>query len=272
MTLQYEALDRWPRATLLGLGGDAIFQSSESGFERCLKRDRDQVAEAIALGRSMADCAKLIVLGIGGSAMGLRALADALAQPADAARLVLLDHLDLGALELALEGVDEADIGLVVISRSGSTLEVLAWLRELLGRWRIERVAVVTATPQSELGELAKERNWPVAPIPDDVGGRFSVFTPCGLLPAAALGIDVEGLLRGALSADVRLAHQWAADLKHLLAGGHDRWLQFFYGRPRRGLGGWWVQLLSESLGKAGLPLFVAAAQGPRDQHSILQL
>ena len=91
-------------------------------------------------------------------------------------------------------------------------------------------------------------------------------------MPAAALGLDVAGLLRGAQGADVRLAHQWAADLKHLLAGGHDRWVQFFYGKPRRGLGGWWVQLLSESLGKSGSPLFVAAAQGPRDQHSILQL
>ena len=272
MPLYYEALDRWPRATLLGLGGDAVFHSSQSGFERCLKRDSDQAAEAIALGRSMGDCSRLIVLGIGGSAMGLHALVDALAQPADAARLIVLDHLDLDVLEQALEGVDDTQIGLVIISRSGNTLEVHAWLRELLGRWSIGRVAVVTAAPQSALGELARERGWPVASIPDDVGGRFSVFTPCGLLPAAALGIDVEGLLRGAMSADAGLAHQWAADLKDLLAGGHDRWLQFFYGRPRRGLGGWWAQLLSESLGKAGLPLFVAVAEGPRDQHSILQL
>jgi len=105
MTLRYEALDRWPRATLLGLGGDTVFKKSASGFERCLERDAEQVAEAVALGRSLADCRKLIVLGIGGSAMGLHALTDALATPAEAARLIVLDHLDLSVLESAQRAI-----------------------------------------------------------------------------------------------------------------------------------------------------------------------
>ena len=74
----------------------------------------------------------------------------------------------------------------------------MAWLRELLGRWRFERVAAVTASPDSPLGRLAAEQAWPTLSIPDDVGGRFSVFTPCGLLPASALKLPVEDLLEGA--------------------------------------------------------------------------
>ena len=272
MTVSIEPLTRWPVATHIGLADEFGFSSGESGYERCLMRDLEAQERAVELGGEFIDCRKVIVLGIGGSAMGLRALVDALASPDHADRLVLLDHLDGATLEHQLQGVSDADIGLIIISRSGTTLEVMAWLRELLGARTISRVAVVTASPESPLGQLATEKEWPMVPIPDDVGGRFSVFTPCGLLPAAALGLPVSDLLQGAREADATQAIQWATDLKHLLDGGHDRWLGFFYGRALRGLSGWWLQLLSESLGKAGLPLFVAAAEGPRDQHSILQL
>ena len=272
MTIHVEPMTRWPMRTLSQQPTAEVFLSGTSGYERCLDRDRAQQQEAIDLGATFHDCDKLVVLGIGGSAMGLRALVDALADRREADRLVLLDHLDLGTLEHELDGAQGAKLGLMVISRSGTTLEVMAWLRELLGRWRFERVAAVTASPDSPLGRLAAERAWPTLSIPDDVGGRFSVLTPCGLLPASALKLPVEDLLEGARNADPAQAFQWAGDLHHLLAGGHDRWLGFFYGKALSGLAGWWLQLLSESLGKQGLPLYVAAAEGPRDQHSILQL
>jgi len=249
-----------------------FFSRGTSGYERCLTRDIEAQQASIELGSKFKDCSKVIVLGIGGSAMGLRALVDALATPEQAKRLVLLDHLDRAVLEHELMGADPDSLGLIVISRSGTTLEVLAWLRELMGQRDFAQVAAVTASPESPLGRLASEKKWPTLSIPDDVGGRFSVFTPCGLLPAAALGLPVRDLIEGAQEADSEQAIQWASDLKHLLDGGHDRWLGFFYGRALSGLAGWWLQLLSESLGKAGLPLFVAAAEGPRDQHSILQL
>ena len=272
MTILIESMAKWPVATHLHDDNSEIFSRGSSGYERCLTRDTEAQKASIELGAEFVECSKIIVLGIGGSAMGLRALVDALATPEQAQRLVLLDHLDRTVIEHELAGADQQKLGLIVISRSGTTLEVLAWLRELLGQYEFSRVAAVTASPNSPLGRLASEKQWPTLSIPDDVGGRFSVFTPCGLLPAAALGLPVTELIEGAQQAKSDQAIQWANDLKHLLDGGHDRWLGFFYGRALSGLAGWWLQLLSESLGKSGLPLFVAAAEGPRDQHSILQL
>jgi glucose-6-phosphate isomerase len=272
MKLDIKAMSRWPQATLLGDAGLEFFARGSSGFERCLERDQAAQRQAKELAATLRSCKRLLLLGIGGSAMGMRALCDALAEPHEAERLVILDHLDLGILERALEGIDDKDLGLIVISRSGGTVEILAWLREILGRRSPANVVCITASPKSPLGQMATQYAWPSAHIPDDVGGRFSVFTPCGLVPAAALGIDVDGLLRGAKQADPLTAHQLAADLKFLLDGGHERVLQFFYGESLKGLAGWWMQLLNESLGKIGLPLFFIAASGPRDQHSLLQL
>lgn len=272
MTILVESMANWPVATHIHDTEAQFFSRGSSGYERCLTRDIEAQQASIELGSTFSDCSKVIVLGIGGSAMGLRALVDALATPEQAQRLILLDHLDREQLDHECANADPSKLGLIVISRSGTTLEVLAWLRELLGRHEFAQVAAVTANPESPLGRLANQNQWPTLSIPDDVGGRFSVFTPCGLLPAAALGLPVRELIEGAQQADHSQAIQWATDLKHLLDGGHDRWLGFFYGRALSGLAGWWLQLLSESLGKSGLPLFVAAAEGPRDQHSILQL
>jgi glucose-6-phosphate isomerase len=272
MKLDIKALSRWPQATLLGDSGLDFFANSSSGFERCLERDKTAQQQAKQLAATLRSCKRLLLLGIGGSAMGMKALCDALAEPHEAERLVILDHLDLGLFERAVEGIDDVDLGLIIISRSGGTIEVLAWLREILGRRSPANVVCITASPDSPIGRMASQYGWPSASIPDDVGGRFSVFTPCGLLPAAALGIDTDGLLRGAKQVDPLVAHQLAADLKFLFDGGHERVLQFFYGEALKGLAGWWMQLLNESLGKAGLPLFFAAANGPRDQHSLLQL
>ncbi len=272
MTILVESMAKWPAATHIQNEGVGLFRRGSSGYERCLTRDVEAQKASIELGSRFRDCSKVIVLGIGGSAMGLRALVDALATPEQAQRLVLLDHLDRTALDYELASADPSALGLIVISRSGTTLEVLAWLRELLGQRHFTQVAAVTASPDSPLGRLASDKQWPTLSIPDDVGGRFSVFTPCGLLPAAALGLPVGELIEGAQQAQSDQAIQWATDLKDLLDGGHDRWLGFFYGRSLSGFAGWWLQLLSESLGKSDLPLFVAAAEGPRDQHSILQL
>ena len=122
MTIHVEPMAHWPMRTLSQQPTAEVFLSGTSGYERCLHRDRAQQQEAIDLGATFHDCDKLVVLGIGGSAMGLRALVDALADRREADRLVLLDHLDLGTLEHALDGAQGAKLGLMVISRSGTTL------------------------------------------------------------------------------------------------------------------------------------------------------
>ncbi len=249
-----------------------LWTRSESGFERTLTRDLEPQIMARELGRSMAGRERLLVIGIGGSSAGAKAILDALGDRHQQRRLQFLDNLDKELLDRSLEGVESAKLGVFVISRSGQTLEVLALLREVYARHPKAHYALITQAPASPLRAFAQERDWPQLPIPQDVGGRFSVFTPVGLAPLAAVGLDVGALLQGAKDADAQLARALAVDLHHLAGQGFDHLVQFLYGDRLGSLGAWWVQLVAESLGKEGRGLYPQWAIGSRDQHSILQL
>ena len=111
MTILVESMANWPVATQIHDVDAQFFSRSSSGYERCLIRDIEAQKASVELGARFSDCSKVIVLGIGGSAMGLRALVDALATPEQARRLILLDHLDLVD---ALHGARLQDGGVVV--------------------------------------------------------------------------------------------------------------------------------------------------------------
>jgi glucose-6-phosphate isomerase len=251
--------------------GSLDWSLEHSGFERTLTRDKALQVAAIADGRRMAHLERILVIGIGGSALGTRAVWRALAAPEHQDRLVVLDDLDDQAVERALAGQTGASTGLYVVSRSGTTLEPLALLREVLARITPAQATLITATENTELHRYALNNNWKVLPIPNDVGGRFSVFTPVGLAPLTAAGIDVQPLLMGARSADPSLARVLAANCAALIASGRRSMTQMVYGARLTLLGAWWVQLLGESLGKAGRGFLPNVAEGPKDQHSLLQ-
>ena len=249
-----------------------LWTRSESGFERTLTRDLEPQIAARDIGRSMAGRERILVIGIGGSSAGAKAILDVVGDSAQRRRLQFLDNLDKELLERSLEGIESAKLGVFVISRSGRTLEVLALLREVYARHPKASYVLISQAVTSPLRQFAQELGWPQLPIPADVGGRFSVFTPVGLAPLAAVGIDVGSLLQGAKDADEAMARTLAVELHHLLAQGFNHHLQFLYGDRLRSLGEWWVQLVGESLGKEGQGLFPQWAIGSRDQHSILQL
>ena len=249
-----------------------LWTRSESGFERTLTRDLEPQIKAREVARSMAGRERVLVIGIGGSSAGAKAILDAVGDPGQRRRLQFLDNLDKELLDRTLEGVESAKLGVFVISRSGQTLEVLALLREVFTRHPKAQYVLISHALSSPLRSFADEHGWSQLPIPADVGGRFSVFTPAGLAPLAAVGIDVGTLLQGAKDADPVLARTLAVDLQRLAEQGFQHHLQFLYGDRLRSLGEWWVQLVGESLGKEGLGVFPQWAIGTRDQHSILQL
>jgi glucose-6-phosphate isomerase len=209
----------------------------------------------------------------------------------------VLENIDPVTVSAALRRIDPRRVLVNVISKSGGTAETMAqylvvraWLEEALGPAAYRHLVFTTDPSRGALRELAQRDHIATLDVPTDVGGRFSVLSPVGLLPAALVGIDIEGLLRGAQQALTRseaadllqnppalyAALHWEADVKqgagiHVLMPYTDRLREFAE---------WYRQLWAESLGKrvdrAGRTVNVGptpvAAVGATDQHSQVQL
>jgi glucose-6-phosphate isomerase len=273
------------------LGDQAAAVRSIAGFAEGLGQAHDHV----------------LVLGIGGSALGAKALLNALRPPAwneldDEARdyfprLTVLDNVDPSSVAGALKRIDPRRVLVNVISKSGGTAETMAqylvvraWLDEALGAAATRHLVFTTDPDRGALRELAQREGVATLDVPVDVGGRFSVLSPVGLLPAALVGIDIAALLAGARLAVGRAAADqlqanpaalyaalhWAADVRlkarvHVLMPYTDRLREFAE---------WYRQLWAESLGKAVSRLGKGVEVGPTpvgavgatDQHSQVQL
>lgn len=249
----------------------------------------------------------ILVLGIGGSALGAKALLNALRRPGwneldDEGReffprLTVLDNVDPVSVAEALRRIDPRRVLVNVISKSGGTAETMAqylvvrnWLEQALGPAATRHLVFTTDPVKGALREISQRDGIAALEVPPDVGGRFSVLSPVGLLPAALVGIDIEALLAGAREALARAenddlrqnppamysALHWAADTTlgariHVLMPYTDRLKEFAE---------WYRQLWAESLGKArdrrGQEVHLGptpiGAVGPTDQHSQVQL
>ncbi len=292
--------------------------SGEVGFPK-LPEDRAtlRAVEEFAAGlrESISD---VLLVGIGGSALGPFALDVAMRgpypvqhPPAGAAprgngagstlargpRLVVLDNVDPGFVAAALDRLNPRRTAVVVIAKSGTTAETIStflivrrWMVEGAGKSARERIVAITDAHKGDLLSIAKQEQYPLFFIPENVGGRYSVFTPVGLVPAALIGLDISRLLRGAKDAN---AICWsdklqenpalrAAAVHHALDTRHGKHIEivFAYSNYLWASAFWYRQLWAESLGKkvdrngnivhAGQT--PVAALGVTDQHSQLQL
>lgn len=249
----------------------------------------------------------VLVLGIGGSALGTKALLDALRAPAwneldDEGRdffprLTVLENVDPTSVAAALKRIDPRRVLVNVVSKSGGTAETMAqylvvraWLDDALGPAAYRHLVFTTDPARGALRELATQEGIATLTVPPGVGGRFSVLSPVGLLPAALVGIDIAGLLAGARAAlDQAQSEDLLRNPAALYAGLHwaaDTWLGarlhvlMPYTDRLRQLAEWYRQLWAESLGKRldrrGQPVHTGptpvGAVGATDQHSQVQL
>jgi glucose-6-phosphate isomerase len=247
----------------------------------------------------------VVVLGIGGSALGPIALRTALLKPQWNAltkderggwpRLQVLDNVDPRTIAALLDRLDLSRSLFIVISKSGGTAETMA--QYLVIRARLEsavgndlrrHLVFVTDPEKGALRTIARAENIPALDIPPNVGGRYSVLTPVGILPAALAGMDTAALLAGA----GEIAQRCESDSLAKNPAGTFATLQFLadtklgrqihvlmpYSDPLRDIADWFVQLWAESLGKhraagdAGIGPTPLAALGATDQHSKVQL
>jgi glucose-6-phosphate isomerase len=252
----------------------------------------------------------LIVLGIGGSALGNIALQSALnpktynllpREVRGGPRLFVLDNVDPHLVGQTLRIVRESDptferTVVNVISKSGETAETAAqfillrsMLRQVLGPEYGKRIVAITDPAKGTMRSICDAEGYATLPVPEGVGGRFSVLSPVGLFSAAMCGIDIEALLDGAAEMDRRCSvtpasENPAATLAFLLTtfarSGKPNHVLMPYCNALYDLADWYRQLWAESLGKRqsrdSAEVFAGAtpikALGATDQHSQVQL
>ena len=236
----------------------------------------------------------LVVIGIGGSYLGAKALLDLLTSPnynllcKDSPQIFFTGNtLSPDAVTELLDYVQDRDFSVNVISKSGTTTESsVAFLlfRQLLeekyGRQGArDRIVATTDRENGALRALANEEGYATFSVPENIGGRYSVLTAAGLLPLAVAGLDIEAILAGARDAMTELrrpgqenpAWQYAAARSALYQSGKNIELLASYEPSFRFFGEWWKQLFGESEGKEGQGIFPASVEFTADLHSMGQ-
>jgi len=250
----------------------------------------DDIAAAKAVADAWSkDSSDIAVLGIGGSSLGGQAL-KAIAKTGGTPRVTFHDNPDPWSWQEALASFDLKTTRFVVISKSGGTAETLfqaltaadAIEKAGGGKWLKHHFAAITEPKKSVLTDFAQSIGAPVLDHPLGIGGRYSVLSMVGVLPALLMGLDVTALRAGAKAAlEAALATDGEANgplagaaLHHALAqaGKLHHTVLWNYADRLATFSGWWRQLWAESLGKDGKGSTPVGAVGPVDQHSQLQL
>lgn len=239
----------------------------------------------------------IICIGIGGSYLGAKAVIEAMSDSfaqlrSNPVRPVMLfagQNISEDYIAELLDAVRERSIAAIVISKSGTTTEpaiafrlVKAEIERRYGKQgAAERIVAVTDKSRGALKKLATDEGYPTFIIPDDVGGRFSVLTPVGLLPLAAAGIDIDALVRGAqemerataedIAFDENPAALYAAVRNLLYREGKKIEILASYDPRLQYVAEWWKQLYGESEGKQGKGIFPASVTLTADLHSMGQ-
>jgi glucose-6-phosphate isomerase len=298
-----------PRLQPLQPGFIDLPQQMLDAFRR--KGDASELGKVNRLAtRLRENCDRVVVLGIGGSYIGAKALFDALCHTY---HNELPPKMRMGKPRMYFEGnsfdndtltdllellentcvdpeLPEERWGVIVVGKSGGTLETAAAYRAVRTEaakyygpksdW-LKKLIVPVTGQSGKLRDLARAEGFSeddVLAIPDDIGGRYSVFTPVGLLPAAVVGLDVRALLLGAAAMSKRFLEepfdrnpvlQYAA-LNHLMNVEHRKTTRVLavWSKKLESVGLWYDQLLSESLGKVGRGPTPITAVCTRDLHS----
>ena len=232
----------------------------------------------------------LLVCGIGGSYLGARAAIEMIQGPYanDSLEIIYVGNtFSSTAIVRILNYIKDKEVSCNVISKSGTTTEtalafrlIRQFMEEKYGTDAKDRIYATTDAVNGLLKPLADEKGYETFVIPDDIGGRFSVITPVGLLPIAAAGIDVDALMQGVRDATVHLntddlndnpAYVYAVARRILENMGKKSEMLVSYEPQLVFLAEWWKQLFGESEGKEDKGLLPTSVNNSTDLHSMGQ-
>lgn len=244
--------------------------------------------------RSVSDTT--IVIGIGGSYLGARAVIEALSSSFSSLRkekhqeiLYAGQNICEDYMSDLLEVLDSRNYSIIVISKSGTTTEPAIAFRILKDHLErkvgkpvaADRIIAITDKSKGALRSLADLNGYETFVIPDNIGGRFSVLTPVGLLPIAVSGMDIRTLAKGAKAMEEASRHNknaaanpvlmYAAARNLILRGGRPLEILVRFTPRLHYLAQWWKQLYGESEGKEGKGIFPASVDFTTDLHSLGQ-
>lgn len=274
--------DAWNKLKLRFMRGEVGFYDAPTSDTLTQIKESRTLAEEVLRDRKISDC---LFLGIGGSALGPISLLSALQDRAKSGvRFHFLENPDPLDWKAKVKELNPGSTLVCVATKSGTTFETLALFllaQEWLGKSRLHNhVVAITDADQGDLKTFAQNEGIPVLHITPSIGGRFSVFSPVGLFPAALAGLSTDEFIRGA-----RMVRDYiektAFEKNPLFILGHELVKQAAqrpihvcmpYSTRLKLWSTWFVQLWSESLGKNGKGFTPIAAVGATDQHSILQL
>jgi len=229
----------------------------------------------------------VVVVGIGGSSLGARAIYEFLLPSNDYTKdLLFLETIDPLKVNHLLKSIDLADTQFVIISKSGNTIETISLFKYLDALVTIDSSnCTIISEAKSALTQFANDNNIKAFDLAENIGGRFSVFSVVGLVPLAMVGVDIDNLLNGCKRvADSFFDH---ADYykpiirkARFLVENKSRFninVVFSYSSLLESFNKWYVQLWAESLGKINVngtrqALTPIGLVGPVDQHSFLQM
>lgn len=264
-------------------------RQSELSFVELLEQDTSEIKKNAVSVRNSFD--NFIILGIGGSALGPKAIIEALSpfhnidkKP----RIFICDNVDPRTLDRIFSLIDLNKTAVNVITKSGSTAETITSLMifwEKMDKASVDKALRFIATTDPNKGNLRKiadENGLKSLSIPSGVGGRFSVLSPVGLLPAEVMGADSDEILRGARDIHNKCSEEEIFKnpaylfgmLLYLMDKKKKRKINVIvpYADGLKPLGEWFCQIWAESLGKRGIGLTPYPSLGATDQHSQLQL
>ena len=229
----------------------------------------------------------IVVVGIGGSSLGARAIYEFLLPSNNYTKdLLFLETIDPLKVNYLLKSIDLADTQFVIISKSGNTLETISLFKYLDSLVTIDsNNCTIISEAKSKLTQFANDNNIKVFDLTENIGGRFSVFSVVGLVPLAMIGVDIDNLLNGCKRVSESFFDQ--ADYytpiirkARFLVENKNKFninVVFSYSSLLESFNKWYVQLWAESLGKVNVngtrqALTPIGLVGPVDQHSFLQM
>lgn len=252
------------------------------------ERLRNEIKDIAQQVRSIAEV--FAVVGVGGSNQGARAIIEALSHQMKAGPQIIYPALYLSSAEYKrlLRQTQNKSLVMDIIAKDFKTLEPGVGFRllrdEMETRYGLEemkkRIIVTPTLNQDALGSIAQQQGYITVPFPHDVGGRYSVFSPVGLLPVAVAGFDIDELVRGAADAQAdfevggkfaREFREYAMRRNYLYELGFDVEAAAFFEPSLGALGMWWRQLFGESEGKNGAGIFPAVLLNTEALHSLGQ-